>query len=326
MLRNRIKNEENMLYREAVPKDEDGKMLFLMKESFNLVFSLEWFRWFNFLSPYGNNRLYVVEDKIKNKLVAGYGLLPYKLKINNKIVKGSLCTNGMTHPDYRMKGLFTNLGKFALSREENFGSKISLAVSNKNAIKGHLKIGWKIISDLNLMAKRKNLKRKYNSTKIKRFDKRYDVLFQEIVNKCNFAIVKDYQFMNWRYDRPDKHYQIYSLSEKNKPKGFIVLQYSKERKSLSKPEKGAKAVIVDIFASNRDVFNDLLNAAETFAKDCKELICWQITNSLYADWFSERGFQLKEDKRTLLLKNNFGPEINITHLNWWFALGDNDVY
>lgn len=326
MLKNRTKNEKNMVYRKAVPGDEDRKVLFLMKESFNLIFSLEWFRWFNFLCPYGNNRLYVVEDKIKNKLVAGYGLLPYKLKINNKILKGSLCTNGMTHPDYRMRGLFTNLGRFALSREQGFGNKISLAVSNKNALRGHLKIGWKIIADLNFMNKYRNSEKKYKSLRIKRFDKRYDILLQEIVNKCNFAINKDYQFMNWRYSRPDKHYQIYSLFEKNKPKGFIILQYLKERNTLSKPEKGAKAVIVDIFASKKDVFIDLLNAAETFAKDCKELICWQITNSLYLDWFCQRGFQFNGDKRILVLKNNFGPEIDITPLNWWFALGDNDVY
>lgn len=313
---------DGILYREAVPEMDDGKILLFYSYTFNRTFSMEWFRWFNYSCPLGANRLYVAEDQTTSSIVGAYGLLPYKVKFNDEVTSGSLCTNVVTHPDYQGRSIFVNLGKFALAQEERYESKISLGVPNKNALRGHLKVGWEIVCDLDFIVNYNNKPEEFKATKIDRFSENFDLLLSTIINRMKFAVFKDHSFLNWRYfDRPDKEYHVYAYQNENTALGLIVLKYFEENGYR-------KAHILDIYAINEHVFNDLLNAAKsfTFIRNCDELNCWQIRNSAYAPWFYKRGFELSANKHILIVKNNFGAKNGLVSRDWWFMLGDNDVY
>lgn len=313
---------DGILYRKAVPEVDDEKILSLYNYTFNRTISMEVFRWLNYSCPFGPNRLYIAEEQTTSSIVGAYGLLPYKVKFNNEVIDGSLCTNVATHPDYQGRGIFVNLGKFALAQEERYESKISLGVPNKNALRGHLKVGFEIVSDLDFIVNYSNKPEEFKATKIDRFSEKFDVLLSTSIDKMKFAVFKDHRFLNWRYfDRPDQEYHVYAYQDENTVSGFIVLKYFEENGYK-------KAHILDIYAINEHVFNDLLNVAKSFAftRNCQELNCWQIRNSPYAPWFYKRGFELSANKDILIVKKNFGVKKALISQDWWFMLGDNDSY
>lgn len=319
---------DGILYRKAVPEMDDEKVLLLYNYAFNRTFSMEWFRWFNYSCPFGPNRLYIAEDQTTSSIVGSWGLLPYKVKFNDEVIGGSLASNLVTHPCYRRRGIFANVVKFALAQEERYGSKISLNAPNKlsemglAALRGYLKVGFEIISDLDFIITYNNKPEQFKATKVGRFSEKFDLLLSTSIDKMKFAVFKDHRFLNWRYfDRPDQEYHVYAYQDENTVLDFIVLKYFEENGYK-------KAHILDIYAINEYVFNDLLNVAKSFAftRNCQELNCWQIRNSPYAPWFYKRGFELSANKYALMLSNNFGVKEVLISQDWWFALGDNDVY
>ena len=271
---------------------------------------MEWFKWFNYSCPFGENQIYVAEDQ--DKIIGAYGLLPYKIKFNDEVVDGYLCTNVCVLPAYQRQGIFINLGRFVIG-----DNKLALGVPNLQAIKGHLKVGWELLSNLDFIVSYNSDLGSFKSTRLGRFDKRFNSLLS--VDKMRFAIVKDYKFLNWRYfDRPDKEYQVYAYKDADTVLGFIVLKYFEK-------DDYRKTHILDIYAINQDIFDDLITTAKTFThiRNCNEINCWQIDNSIYADWFHKRGFELSTNRNVLIIRDNLNK---IKKNNWLFMLGDNDVY
>jgi hypothetical protein len=314
-----IQNKIN--YRLAELPREEKKILELMKVCFGRDFRKDWFQWFNYNCPYGKNRVYVGEDIEKNTLVAAYGLLPYKIVINKKVMNGSLCTNVMTHPEYRGKGIFTQIGRYALLQETMFVSYFSVGVPNKNALPGHLKVGWIIHSDLIFFKKFDNKKIDFKGEQVFEFTEEHGRLASTLLANMNFAIAKDSDFLNWRYfKRPDNEYITYEIRKEKKLRGFIILKYFTEKEYK-------KLHILDIYAIDKHTFSDLLKIPINLASDCDELNCWQIKNSPYVKLFLELDFHASNEKNALILFKNKGKEeFKISNSSWWFMLGDNDVY
>ena len=82
--------------------------------------STEWFNWYNFSNPLGENRNYVILDK--EDTVGMLGALPIKVKLNEKIVDGALLTNGAINPKYKGHNLFVRLEQYLLEEEKKSGT------------------------------------------------------------------------------------------------------------------------------------------------------------------------------------------------------------
>lgn len=312
---------DDFLIRLATREDIDD-VISLMRACFGEREFLhrKWYEWFNFGCPAGFNRNYVAVDKATGRMAGGYGLLPVKIKINGQILDGSLCTNVMTHPDYQGKGLFTQMGRFCLATEEAYQSRISLGVPNENAYRGHMKLGWKVLSDLVFIAKFSLRNKPHRSRGVPAFDRRVGKLLAQHAQKANLAVAKDYQFLNWRYPkRPDKKYRLFVFEDGGSVEGYVALKYF--------DDNGYKKMhIVDIVASSEAAFDDLLLAAESCASSCDEINCWQVSHSICEKLFAHNGFVATARKDILIMHTNFGENMVPEPLNWWFALGDNDVY
>jgi hypothetical protein len=148
-----------------------------------------------------------------------------------------------------------------------------------------------------------------------------------------FFVLKDRQYMKWRFlDRPDCEYSIYASKENGEMTGFAVLKHYHD-KALD----CTRAHIIDMHATTKRSLEDLLFAAESFAADCDELNVWSIDHDPYRDALLGHGFRLKEKKefqggysregqRQLILHTNYGHLEPLRDTNWWFCLGDSDVY
>ncbi len=91
---------------------------------------------------------YVAEDtsNSEKKIVGYYAALPYKYKTGQAghATCGMVC-DVMTHPDYRGKGLFTGIGKFATNdlKEKKIDFVLGFPV-RPEVLPGHLKVGWRV--------------------------------------------------------------------------------------------------------------------------------------------------------------------------------------
>ena len=73
-------------------------------------------------------------------------------------------------------------------------------------------------------------------------------------------------------------------------------------------------------------FKQLIYCAEEHAIGRHELNCWQIDNSMYFDWFKKEEFYSTTEKNILTMIYLKEDMKKPNPSNWWFTLGDNDVY
>lgn len=280
----------------------------------------KWYYWFNFHCPTGHNRNYIAIDNTTGHFVGGYGLLPIRIKTNDQIVDGSLCTNVMTHPEHQGKGLFTQMGRYCIANEEKYGSKLVLGVPNQNAYRGHMKVGWRHISDLVFIAKFTFRNKPFISREIPIFDTRIDTFLHEVAKHANFMVVKDRKFLNWRYpQRPDKKYKLFIFERNGNIDGYMILKHFDANNYK-------KTHILDIMAQSKEAFDDLILAAEYHTIGRDELNCWQIKHSIYEKYFADNCFVETKNKDIFIIHTKHEDKMGLVPSSWWIALGDNDAY
>lgn len=73
------------------------------------------------------------------ELVAHYACVPYKMKIDGRIVLGLFDIATATHPDHRGKGLFKTLAKTTFQYAKENGYEFVLGVANASSFPGYMK-------------------------------------------------------------------------------------------------------------------------------------------------------------------------------------------
>lgn len=104
------------------------------------------FEWVYENNPFSNEPLnyLALDDK---KIVGFRGFIPQRYKVNNRCFTIIIPTNGTIHPDYRRKGIFTELSNFSLQDiSDKKDIKLILSLSPNKAATGALqKAGYKPI-------------------------------------------------------------------------------------------------------------------------------------------------------------------------------------
>ena len=97
----------------------------------------------------GPARLFVAEDESKtgtDRIVGHYAVIPQRVILDDKMLRGSIVVDVMTHPDYRFQGMFTKIGRCALDHcatDPNIEFTTGYPI-RPEVIPGHLKVGWRI--------------------------------------------------------------------------------------------------------------------------------------------------------------------------------------
>ena len=67
---------EGFAFREAIRPTEDAEILSVYNCAHQRALSMDWFKWFNYHCPNGENRLFVAEDEAQSRIAAVWGMLP----------------------------------------------------------------------------------------------------------------------------------------------------------------------------------------------------------------------------------------------------------
>lgn len=89
-----------------------------------------------------------------NRMLGYYAAVPYRYRLGDRDVLAGVVCDVMTHSSARRRGVFSDLGRFAL--QEMRAAQVSLAVAypvKPEVVSGHLKIGWRIAFELPMYVK-----------------------------------------------------------------------------------------------------------------------------------------------------------------------------
>lgn len=320
---------------------------------------LKWWNWMYRRVPDGSNILLAYDNE---KLVGQFCVTLRKIKIGNDIKKAAHCLDTLTHPDYQRQGIMLTLFKATIDELAKQETDILYGFPNEMSYQNNIRLGFfdvrfrqKMIRVINWESfLRRWISNKFflrlgalgvNTlykivcrapkvpvvkglaiTQVSCFDERIDEFWARVSSKFKISVVKNKDYLNWKYTEvPDLSYSIY-IAEKGKTIcGYLVLHYQKE-------EIKKLAVIFDFLAESEDIAQCLLHKAnEHCRRDDIDYIFWAgIANKAYLRAFRKRGFiSQPSPKIGRLVVRSSSPNISKDFLknpqNWLSQLGDSDA-
>ena len=323
---------------------------------------MRWWKWMYMDNPAGDLRIWVADHD--GKIVGSRSTILVKMKIVGETVMASQNTGLMTHPDYRRQGIFSALEKKSFNQLKEEGIPITYSFPSNMSYPGYMKSREffdtralrTIINPLNLenLLKRR-IKNKFllkiytvigylfinifyrakkppevdglTITKILSFDDRINDFWKNISNDHEIIVVRDKEYLNWRYvDVPNADYTIYLAEEDGEICGYIVLGCMKEQDQLS-------GHIIDIITplDRTEIIHSLLSKAVKHFKEEKVdvIFCKMVADKILYKIFRKNGFISSR----FIIKSRFivrinSPKISEAYLkdkkNWFIQLGDSD--
>lgn len=320
---------------------------------------LRGWKWAHIDNPAGVSRIWLAEHD--GKLVGQYPLILEDMKVDKEIIKGAQIVDTMTHPEYRRRGIAYSVGEKALRELEKEKIHLVYGFPNQQAYPLHIKSGWLDVCAFQVMVNPLNLKnilQKYsvrnrvlhniftavgNLTikaffrskkvsaedmlkvrEIRSFDDRINDFWNKISNDYNIIVVRDKEYLNWRYvDVPNSDYAIYVTEEEGKICGYIVLGCRNENNL-------AWGHIHDIIAltGRKDIIQCLIaKAVEYFkAKGVDVIFSKMVANEAYRKSFLRNGFIPRFMFKGRFIAYNASTELSDEFLknpkNWFIQQGD----
>jgi hypothetical protein len=287
--------------------------------------SLDLLRWQYFESPAGPGQIYLIEEQ--GKIATIVCAAATKIQTENQVLSARILQDGMTHPDYRRRGLFHKLAQHCFDDlAEN--SHVSYGFPNLFSQGLLLKAGWKRLCSV--PARSKNLagwKRSKDEIEMDEvttpLDSTVSTIWMEAGRMeagCSAAVFRDAAYLNWRYGKTDQVYHRF-LIEKNK--GLVILKEF---------NNGVETVvhICELFvrASERALVGSVLQFCQQFAIECgaQLITAWLPPQHAYATAFEEEGFGLVDTDRNVIVAVPSTEQEVILDRGWYFSQGDSDVY
>ena len=317
-------------------------------------FSKDYYYWMYFKNPSG--RAIVYTAKYRGKLVASFAMSPKRIKIGSKEMICGKTMDMFTDPGFQGLGIMSVLIKkvfqaakdaginiwyvtpsdksypifrYKMKHEEPFQVVYSIRLLKISPlIKKYIKLPFihKIISfpvDLILKLTMQDESKNANSIiKESSFDDEINELWMR-TQYHKLSVVRNLEYMNWRYvENPDK-YILFKLYQNNSIKGYIVLKITLRR--------GIKiGEIVDyLYPLDDDYILRILikHSIKYFYKnDCMIAQGWVIENTALEKIFRRIGFKIKRKGVNFLLSPNSQEHLFYDRDAWLLTQGDgNDI-
>ena len=212
-------------------------------------------------NPDGKALIYIVAEG--GRVIGHYADIPRRFSVNGKVVLGTLSLDLMVHPDFWRRGIFEEMGRYAVQCvKAAHGLFLTAYPIRKETIQGLIKIGWKRVVKLPVLvypirfwgivdrylhfrplsfllggvagffhflffqgrAKTKQMDR-IDIDRVDRLDDEFDLFWQRASSFSPIVGVRDRFFLNWRYlQHPTRHYAIYRARKSGEMRGYIVLR------------------------------------------------------------------------------------------------------
>lgn len=281
---------------------------------------LTWWRWMYRDTPAGC-LIWVAEHD--GKIVGQYAIVHVKVKVGNETALGSQSLDTMTHPAYRRQKMFETLASKVYEEAEEDGIHIVYGFPNKFSYPGFVKkLNWFDIAIMQTMVKpfnwRNAIKLKVKNeflqavlamgasmafskvlfrtrkppfveslsiSQVASFDDRINDLWARISDQYHIMIVRDKDYLNWRYGAPGANYSILIAEKAGEICGYLVLGHRSQSGT-------GVSYLFDLVAQAEEIMQCLLSKA---MDDCQQrkgdLIVYSfIANKSYRRILRRSGF------------------------------------
>ncbi len=213
-------------------------------------------------SPYLNDGPYIWVAESDNMIIGMHPAIPASLKCGEHRIRALWSADLMTHPARRHEGIFKALTDRMIDEAVKSGISAFLVLPNSNSGPLLRKRGWDHIRSFKVMIKplrllpllrqvsfrslpkaatggwtvagraicRLTRGRKISTSpaisfrRIREFDSRFDELFERFAAQYDFIIVRDSQYLNWRYaDCPSDKYTVFAAENNGRLFGMAVV-------------------------------------------------------------------------------------------------------
>ncbi|HBV96694.1 MAG: hypothetical protein JL50_16060 [Peptococcaceae bacterium BICA1-7] len=220
---------EGLMNRPYENKDRDKCL-----ELYNYVnpenMSLDRWQWKNETGTLGKSLIQTSWDGVR--LVGFYGIIPLRLYSGGRYLKGGLSDIAVTHPDYRYRGIFSELGKTLYRRAAEQGIEIIYGFPTEHSVQGFKKrLQWDYITAARPMfcwnsGAKDSAGGEYQIRETDEIGLEHDILWKDlargIFSKCAVAI-RDAGYMRWRFgEEPGQDYRIFLVFKGGGPVGCAV--------------------------------------------------------------------------------------------------------
>lgn len=304
---------------------DEKSILEVFEMCFNRKMTYNYWKW-----RYADN-IYFKDNVINlawdgNRLAGHYALSPTHIYINGVRYNSGLSMTTMTAPDYRGRGLFTQLAR---DLYKNNGQSIDIiyGVPNQNSVKGFIeKLDFKLISEIPML-ECKVPEEKFSVDKrcliIESFDDRFDELFEKKLKEYKVITSRNSDYLNWRFCKnPENKYQIHAYIEDNKILGYLVTKVYSGNGTRT-------GDIVDILVTSGIILNKLLCFAfTTFQSEKVSTInTWFNDKDLFIT-MEDSGFYNNGSKFNFIVRNNSNKCSNeiFDFNNWYITMSDIDIF
>jgi len=303
----------------------------------------------------------IIEDKAR--IIAYLGRMPVDFMVNGKRESAFFTHDLLVHPEYRKGGqgvFLTNRLSAAIEEMTNtffgmlwmshlnylihkrrgyhelktysFVKFLNSSLLLKKIIKNRLLLRLlpPLVQELFFLVDFVISKLMYSdmiSSQIKKFDRRFDTLADEISKKFTLIVLRHSDYLNWKYvDKPFANYTIFAAERNNKLTGYIVLQIKKDG------EEGTNGIIVDILSDPNDSQSIAFLcqiAINFFKKEEVNVINCYLTDKRFIRVFKKFLFFKRRWTIPVLIANRTKHCFQnlITELNSWFlTYGDSDGF
>lgn len=281
----------------------------------------EMYEWLFEKNPYNKsgNMMYLLKEG--DKVIGCDGLLPNELYVNGKVLLTAHSVKSMTHPGYKKQGIFKKMTENSCERGKQDGVDVIIGLANDQSYPAYKRFGWPTLFEkevyvkpifINNILKRRikigflaelgnsiyaafmkgklkgSMDREIKFEILNKVPKEIQKCWDKYKSKYNVLLVRDYKYLNYRYnERPDVNY-VTVLAKLNKEIiGFAILH-----NSVANGSKMTSAV---------EFFTDPTN--ERYIKALANGIAWYCyENNLE---YAVVGTGLYGEYRNVLLKNGF---------------------
>ncbi|MGB8707156.1 MAG: GNAT family N-acetyltransferase [Dehalococcoidia bacterium] len=311
-------------------------------------------------SSAGKGKIWLAEHG--SKIVGQYPLIFTNVKIQTETLRASQNVDLKVHPAYRHQGIFPRLEKRAFSEMEKEGIHITVGFANELSRLYHIKSGgWFDINTLQVFINPLNWENALNLrvgnrlmrkvvamgaklllngmfyrtenppfikglivNQINSFDERFDEFWIRVSNQYNILVVRNKEYLNWRYSTPGVTYTIFSAEISGEVHGYLVMNY-KIRNSTK------LCNIFDAMACSIEILHNLVfRAIEVCRQQNVDLIRYSlIANKAHHQVLRDNGFILfPVIKGEFFVAHSNLPSISQDFLkdpdNWLVQIGDSD--
>jgi GNAT superfamily N-acetyltransferase len=304
----------------------------------------------------GKALIHIVEEG--DEIVGHFADIPRKFFINGEVSLGTLSLDLMVHPDYRRKGMFYQLGRYAVQRVRESGGRFMTAYPiRKETIKGLKKIGWVVVDDLPVLVfplrfqgifqrylhflplslfmggmarvfyhllfrKKKELKEgKIRIEEVLEVDSWFERFLEETKFHFSHMGLRDRMYLIWRYFKhPTRTYRIFRAIKREEMRGFIVLRKVDLLGFNS-------AVIVDLMALDEEALTPLAEEGIAYSqREQVDLLGFMVPKSHpYYHFLKKQGFLRSPKTFQFMIYSHQDDKKQFAPSQWYVNWGDTDV-